>query len=103
MNAIPVFSACTADLEAGSASAVSGYCAANMSVLNYARGFTLWLYWADTVVAVDVAGFFNSAAPMVARGDVMLVLGNDLTVGMRIVVSASDGAVVVLPLKMVGV
>jgi len=51
----------------------------NLSVLAYAQGFTLWHYKAATRRLADIGaqGFFNSAADMLAQGDMMLVSALD--------------------------
>ncbi len=47
----------------------------NLSVLNYANGFTLWLYKAgkDDMETVTAPDYFTGAAEMLTVGDVMLI------------------------------
>jgi hypothetical protein len=46
---------------------------ADLSVLAYANGFTLWHYATpDAQAAVTAAGYFDAAAAMVRPGDVVL-------------------------------
>ncbi len=51
----------------------------DLSVLAYARGFTLWHYKAGTatLAEVDGAGFFNDAADMMPPGDIIMVSAAD--------------------------
>ena len=51
----------------------------NLSVLAYAQGFTLWHYRArdGALDRAAASGFFNSAADMLAVGDMMLVSASD--------------------------
>ena len=45
-----------------------------LSVLAYANGFTLWHYvTADTLAAVEGAGYFAAASDMLRAGDMILV------------------------------
>lgn len=45
----------------------------NLSVLSYANGFTLWHYTStDNNTAVTGAGYFNSAADMLRKGDLIV-------------------------------
>ncbi len=52
---------------------------ANLSVLAYARGFTLWHYRAPAMRLGTVAaeGFLEPAADMLACGDMVLVSAGD--------------------------
>lgn len=47
----------------------------NLSVLNYANGFTLWLYKAgkDDMETVTAPDYFIDVADMLTVGDVMLI------------------------------
>jgi len=47
----------------------------NMSVLNYANGYTTWHYKAkdETIIAVVAPGYFNPAADMLTAGDVIII------------------------------
>jgi hypothetical protein len=49
----------------------------DLAVLAHARGFTLWLYRARSVRDVVRAGFFDSAAGLVASGDMVVVSAGD--------------------------
>lgn len=53
--------------------------AANLSVLAYAQGFTLWHYRAPAMRlgAVAAEGFLEAAADMLASGDMVLVSADD--------------------------
>ncbi len=53
--------------------------AANLSVLAYAQGFTLWHYRAPEMRlgTVATAGFLEPAAEMLAPGDMVLVSAGD--------------------------
>ncbi|MBP5856263.1 hypothetical protein KAJ83_04535 [Marivibrio halodurans] len=68
--------------------------AKDLSVIAYANGFTLWHYTtADAAATVDTAGYFNAAADMLRRGDMILAntdTGGDFVTGM-LAVSANDG------------
>lgn len=45
----------------------------NLSVLAYANGFTLWHYATiDLASDVDSSGYFNEAADMLRKGDMVL-------------------------------
>ena len=64
------------------------------SVIAYANGFTLWHYaTTDAAAAVDTAGYFNEAADMLRRGD--MILANTDTAGAFVSgilhVSSNDG------------
>lgn len=55
------------------------FAARNLSVLSYANGFTLWHYTTvDTLTSVTGAGYFNDAADMLRKGD-MIVTNADTT------------------------
>ena len=51
----------------------------NLSVLDYAQGFTGWHYKAGTATLAEVkkSGFFDDAADMIAPGDMILVSAAD--------------------------
>lgn len=50
------------------------FAARNLSVLSYANGFTLWHYSSpDAYAAITGANYFNTAADMLRKGD-MIVL-----------------------------
>lgn len=71
--------------------------AKDLSVIAYANGFTLWHYTtADAAATVDSAGYFNAAADMLRRGD--MILANTDTDGGFVSgilnVSANDGSTV---------
>lgn len=55
------------------------YVIRNLSMLNYANGFTLWHYRAAShrVEDVEEPGFFDEAATMVKDGDMMLISAAD--------------------------
>ena len=75
----------------------------NLSVLAYAQGFTLWHYRANVptlgatlvqpvdVVEVSQPGFFDSAADMLASGDMLLV--STPAAGAVLFVTATEGGV----------
>ena len=65
----------------------------NLSVLAYANGFTLWHYRAalDTLDQLAASGFFDSAADMLAAGDLMMVSASD-GARMLCIAPASDEA-----------
>lgn len=71
--------------------------AKDLSVIAYANGFTLWHYTtADTAATVDTAGYFNEAAGMLRRGDMLLAntdTGGAFVTGI-LTVSANDGTTV---------
>lgn len=49
------------------------FAARNLSVLSYANGFTLWHYTTtDNNAAITAAGYFNSAADMLRKGDLII-------------------------------
>ncbi len=52
-----------------------GFVVRNLSVLTYARGFTLWHYRGGELPLGEIAapGFFDPAGDMLAGGDVVLV------------------------------
>jgi len=67
----------------------------DLSVIAYANGFTLWHYTTtDAAADVDTAGYFNDAADMLRRGD--MILANTDTGGSFVSgiynVSGNDGA-----------
>ena len=41
----------------------------NLCVLNYAQGFTMWHYRAESLQSVIHPGYFASAAGIIAQGD----------------------------------
>ena len=48
----------------------------NLSVLAYAQGFTLWHYkTTEALTRLDVPGYFDGAADMLATGDILLLTG----------------------------
>lgn len=50
----------------------------NLSVLNYAQGFTMWHYrHAGTLKEVVARGFFNPAAGMIEPGDMIAISAAD--------------------------
>jgi hypothetical protein len=63
----------------------------NLSVLAYARGFTLWHYSAGPDAPAEVArpGYFAGAGDMLAGGDMVLVSANE---GGRMLCVAREGA-----------
>jgi hypothetical protein len=73
----------------------------NLSVLAYAQGFTLWHYKAGPDrLAESGDGYFDSAADMLAAGDMVMISGAE---GGRVMVVSpgkSDGAagVTLIPL-----
>lgn len=44
----------------------------NLSVLAYANGFTLWHYATSDTTVLSPAGYFNDAADMLRKGDVII-------------------------------
>ncbi len=70
----------------------------DLSVLAYAQGFTLWHYkaGADPLRAIAAPDFFNTAADMLASGDMLLVSGP--RIGQALFVTATDGAITTAPL-----
>jgi hypothetical protein len=67
----------------------------NLSVLNYAQGFTLWVYkHSEDISQILQPGFFNSASDMMATGDVLMISARDG--GAQRFVSHSGGGVVTL-------
>lgn len=49
------------------------FAARNLSVLSYANGFTLWHYTsADNNAAVTGSNYFNDAADMLRKGDLIV-------------------------------
>jgi hypothetical protein len=66
----------------------------DLSVLAYANGFTLWHYKAggDALASVGTSGFFDSAADMLASGDMMMVSAAD---GARVLAMARTGGKIV--------
>jgi hypothetical protein len=49
------------------------YNSANLSVLAYSNGFTLWHYTTrDTAANLEAAGYFNKAADLLRVGDVIM-------------------------------
>lgn len=45
----------------------------NLSVLNYASGFTLWLYAVEDWAEIFQPGYFNTAADLFRDGDVIYI------------------------------
>lgn len=74
------------------------YAVRNLSVLAYAQGFTLWHYKLGTTPTATAAlpGFFDSAADMMAAGDMIMVSGSEG--GRILVVGHGQGTVVTAPL-----
>lgn len=69
----------------------------NLSVLSYAQGFTSWHYRQRAALADTLApGFFNSAADMFEKGDMVMISAIDG--GAHVFVSAVDkvGSVLVV-------
>jgi hypothetical protein len=69
----------------------------NLSVLAYANGFTLWHYTTtEANTAIEAANYFNSAAPLVRPGD--MVLSNTSTgttpVGNVYLIASNNGSTV---------
>jgi hypothetical protein len=66
----------------------------DLSVLAYANGFTLWHYKAgdDALASVGTSGFFDTAADILASGDMMMVSAAD---GARLLAMARDGGKIV--------
>ena len=73
----------------------------DLSVLAYAKGFTLWHYRAEMSGLDHVAerGFFNDAADMLAVGDMVLVSARDG--GTVLFVTVADRGVETAPLTAV--
>lgn len=78
----------------------------DLSVLAYANGFTLWHYTtSDSAATVDSSGYFNAAADMMRRGDVVLAntgSGGSTAGGIFLVASNSGGVVDVADLTQMG-
>lgn len=73
------------------------YDAQNLSVLAYANGFTLWHYATnDAADDVDDAGYFDEAAGMLRKGDMIMAnVDSDGTpaAGLFVVTANTDGEV----------
>jgi hypothetical protein len=71
----------------------------DLSVLSYANGFTLWHYrsTADTMATITAANYFAPASAMVARNDVLVIVGSDGVRQSR-VATVAPGAVIVAAL-----
>jgi hypothetical protein len=73
------------------------YNSKDLSVLAYANGFTLWHYTsADAAAAIDTAGYFDEAADMLRRGDMIMAnvaTGGTPAAGMFHVNSVTGGVV----------
>jgi hypothetical protein len=71
----------------------------DLSVLSYANGFTHWHYRSntDTLAQITAANYFAPASNMLARNDVLLLVGTDGVRQSR-VVSVAPGAVTLGPL-----
>lgn len=71
--------------------------AQNLSVLAYANGFTLWHYATkDPASEVDDAGYFDDAADMLRKGDMILAnvdVDDAPAAGMFVVVGNAEGEV----------
>ena len=67
----------------------------NLSVLSYAQGFTLWHYTevATARATMDTSGYFNNASDVLAVGDMMIIRGSDIGLGLTVVSSNSGGVV----------
>ena len=70
----------------------------DLSVLAYANGFTLWHYKtaADTLPAVQEAGYFDDAVDMLASGDMLLVSAPDG--GKVMCIAATEGGMLAAPI-----
>lgn len=79
------------------------YLARNLSVLAYANGFTLWHYASstDTAAVVDTNGYFNPAADMLRKGDMILANVNG-GAGILLVASSQNGTVDVADMTAIG-
>ncbi len=71
----------------------------HLSVLAYAQGFTLWHYKLGPapLETARIPGFFDSAADMMAAGDMVMVSGP--AGGQMLVVAHAQGTVVTAPLE----
>lgn len=73
------------------------YDSQNLSVLAYANGFTLWHYVTnDAADDVDDAGYFDEAAGMLRKGDMIMAnVGSDgaPSAGLFVVTANTDGEV----------
>ena len=71
----------------------------NIQVLNYAMGFTSWIYKSDTddIATISTQGYFDSAIDMLARND-LIAIGAPDGVALRYVASAL-GTVAIVPLE----
>jgi hypothetical protein len=70
----------------------------NLSVLAYAQGFTLWHYKMGAVLLGEAGlpGYFDSAADMMAAGDMVMISGP--AGGKVLVVGHGQGTIVTAPL-----
>lgn len=82
------------------------YQSKNLSVLNYANGFSLWHYTTtDTAATVDTTGYFNTAADMLRVGDVIMAnvdTGGTPGAGLFRVASNTGGVVDVADMTAIG-
>jgi hypothetical protein len=80
--------------------------AKNLSVLAYANGFTMWHYATlDGAAQVDTTGYFNPAAEMLRRGDMIFAnvdTGGAGAAGIFLVSQSSGGQVDVSDMTTVG-
>ncbi len=79
------------------------YLARNLSVLAYANGFTLWHYAfnTDTAAVVYTIGYFNPAADMLRKGDMILANVNG-GAGLLLIAASQNGTVDVADMTAVG-
>ncbi|HEY1097045.1 MAG TPA: hypothetical protein VGF14_07375 [Alphaproteobacteria bacterium] len=75
------------------------YSARNLSVLSYANGFTLWHYTTpDTHATATGGGYFNDAADLLRKGDLILANtsnGGSLVAKIYSVTASTGGAVTI--------
>jgi hypothetical protein len=82
------------------------YNAANLSVLAYANGFTLWHYTTtDQSADAEAAGYFNNAADLLRVGDLIFTnvdTAGTTGAGLFLVKSIVSGAVTLSHMTPVG-
>lgn len=78
----------------------------NLANLAYANGFTLWHYTTtDAAADVDTSGYFNAAATMLRKGDMIMAntaTGGTMVSGIFVVDSVSGGVVDVKDMTTIG-
>jgi hypothetical protein len=73
------------------------YASANLSLVGYANGFSMWHYTStDAAATIDSSGYFNSASGQLAVGDFIFAhadTGGTPAYGVFVVLSNSSGVV----------